>query len=454
MELGVVNTLFEIINRPNPFEEAGGDQGARPGQSRQGRRGSRSLDYIEKKELERKEIQQVLLAPCCLIQKINFFLQAKNWVKLRADHGSLLVVSFSILEKLSKSKEFRKNFIDSKYVQIFVRRLTQLKDADRQLKAIRAVGHGQFLNLLISEVAEQQMVMLSLIHNLCCDQGDKIALVEQGVGRAVVELASSSSAHDISIQTKCLLILRALSLTSGNTEQALVEAGVLGVILHGLRESFGDVLLLALSVLSNLAFVPSNSKGIVDCGCLAPLANIMKRGSAKERLKAVDVLRNLSAGVFDLRLCAAATKILGQGMNAEDLPYEQKLRSMVALRSLARFEQSLKPMHDAGILDLAVSLLEGSDSRLSTQALGLLTNVLGNTAVLPAGSEEIDSESEIDEEPMEKRAGGIYVVCRVHSTDLFTQPPPAARGDQAVRPIPQGHRPPLSSKHYILSQRQ
>ena len=298
-----------------------------------------------------------------------------------------MVVAFGILARISKCKEFRDICVQNKYVRIFVGRLAQLKDAERHLKTIRAVGSGQYLSLLISEVAEQQLVVLTIIHNLCFDQSDATAIVE-----------STAAGFDVAIKTICLQIFKALSFTSGKTEATLVQNGVLKVVAQSLRDGVGDAVHLALCVLSNLAFVASNIKPIIDCGCLPSLTNVLRRGSARERLKAIDVFRNLTAGEYDSRLIVPATKALGQQIGDADLPYEHRIRSLVAMRSLARFDQSLKPFLEASILDLAVSLLQGPDLRLSTQALGLLVNVLGNTAIAPSDAQDTFSDSECEDE--------------------------------------------------------
>ena len=307
-----------------------------------------------------------------------------------------MVVAFGILARISKCKEFRDICVQNKYVRIFVGRLAQLKDAERHLKTIRAVGSGQYLSLLISEVAEQQLVVLTIIHNLCFDQSDCVTLVEQGVATAIVE--STAAGFDVAIKTICLQIFKALSFTSGKTHATLVQNGVLKVVAQSLRDGVGDAVHLALCVLSNLAFVASNIKPIIDCGCLPSLTNVLRRGSARERLKAIDVFRNLTAGEYDSRLIVPATKALGQQIGDADLPYEHRIRSLVAMRSLARFDQSLKPFLEASILDLAVSLLQGPDLRLSTQALGLLVNVLGNTAIAPSDAQDTFSDSECEDE--------------------------------------------------------
>jgi hypothetical protein len=49
-----------------------------------------------------------------------------------------------------------------------------------------------------------------------------------------------------------------------------------------------------------------------------------------------------------------------------------RLSTLVTLRSLARFEHSLKPLLDSGALDIAVSLLQEHDTQLGNQSLGLL----------------------------------------------------------------------------------
>jgi hypothetical protein len=361
--------------------------------------GAKTLTISKKRKLRDEEYCRFGAEASFILSKAQcnlyfaFPVQAKGWIQSRADYGSLLVVSFSILEKLSKGNKFKILYIQHQFCNTFVRRLAELRDAEKQLKTIRAVGRGQFLNLLTSEVLEQQLVILSTIYNLCSEHTHRITLVEQGVAKAVVDIASPN----LSIQTICLQILNALSFTSGNTEESIVKDGALGLIFHSLQDGFGDNLFLALCVLSNLAFVPSNSKAIIDCGCLPFLTNIMRRGDDRERLKAIDVLRNLAAGSFDDRLIWTATRAFGQRTDEVNQPYEQKLRSLLALRSLARFEQSLKPFKEFGILDLAISLLDGPDFRLSTQALGLLVNVLGNTAIAPADSEDDeDSDSELE----------------------------------------------------------
>jgi CRP-like cAMP-binding protein len=333
--------------------------------------------------------------------------QAKRWIQSRADYGSLLVVSFSILEKLSKGSKFKNLYIQHQFCHTFVRRLIDLRDAEKQLQTIRAISRGQFFNLLTSEVFEQQLVILSTIYNLCTEHAHRITLVEQGVAKAVVDIASPN----LSIQTICLQILNALSFTAGNTEETIVKDGALGLIVHNLRDGFGDNLFLALCVLSNLAFVAPNCKAIIDCGCLPSLTNIMRRGNDRERLKAIDVLRNLAAGPLEERLIWAATRAFGQRTDEDNQPYEHRLRSLLALRSLARFEQSLKPFKEFGILDLAITLLDGSDVRLCTQALGLLVNILGNTAIPPVDSQDDDdSDSEVEvladpQKTLEKMSG-------------------------------------------------
>ena len=62
--LGLVGMLIEIISKPNPPDEqisleASQRPEAGQGPSQQGRRESEDLDYVERKKLERKEVNRV-----------------------------------------------------------------------------------------------------------------------------------------------------------------------------------------------------------------------------------------------------------------------------------------------------------------------------------------------------------------------------------------------------------
>lgn len=90
----------------------------------------------------------------------------------------------------------------------------------------------------------------------------------------------------------------------------------------------------------------------------------------------------VGAGVVDVlsRFC-----VLRQGDSAE-----HKLRALIALRSISRFHDCQSVLVGAGVVKLALQIVDDEDRRTRGQALGLLYNVVGFTAVAPLEVEEED----------------------------------------------------------------
>jgi len=134
------------------------------------RRRKRELDYEQKKDLDRKE-----------------HLQARDWLQWKADFGSLAVTCFATLQNISKSPVFAKE-IQKDFPEMLVVQLDRCRNAEKHLTLLKAMSKGQYMSLVASEVAEQQMMLLNIIYNLSIDPGNRSALVNRGVAAAVVKV--------------------------------------------------------------------------------------------------------------------------------------------------------------------------------------------------------------------------------------------------------------------------
>lgn len=136
------------------------------------RRRKRELDYEAKKDLDRKE-----------------HTQARDWLQWKADFGSLAVASFATLQNISKSAMFAKEISECGFPEMLIVQLDRCRDAEKHLTLLKAMGKGQYMSLVASEVAEQQMMMLNIIYNLSIDPDNRAALVNNGVSAAVVKVS-------------------------------------------------------------------------------------------------------------------------------------------------------------------------------------------------------------------------------------------------------------------------
>ncbi|KAJ1471992.1 hypothetical protein T484DRAFT_1842071 [Baffinella frigidus] len=337
------------------------------------RRRNRELDYMQKKELDRTE-----------------HLQAKDWVQWKADFGSLAVVGFLIVQNLSASPIFRPELTSGDFPTLMAVQLDKCREAETHVNLLRMsqAARGPFVPLVVSEVAEQQLTVLTAVLHLSKEEAGRVALVEQGVAVAVVKVARAASVRDSAREVVAVRILCNLSLTNGNTERTMVQ----------------QLLYYAITTLANLAFVQENRDDILAAGALGPLKELLRRGDPEQVLKTIDTIRNLAAARADLKLARATVPDLTAMVldEADKFGAEHKLRAMIALRSISRFEESLEHLERNGTLRMAANIARDSlDPRLRSQALGLLYNVAGLSAQPPLDPEEEDfTDEEDDDEEM------------------------------------------------------
>jgi CRP-like cAMP-binding protein len=343
------------------------------------RRRKRELDYEQKKDLDRKE-----------------HLQARDWLQWKADFGSLAVAAFATLQNVSKSPVFTKEIARDDFPNMLVLHLDRCRDAEKHLTLLRAMGKGQYMSLVASEVAEQQLMILNIIYNLSLEPENRKIMCSRGVAAAVVQVSISSSVRDTPRYLQCMRIFCNLSLGAGETEVRMVQDKVLGPVVNSVREGFGESLLYAISTVANLAFVEKNRDDIVDAGVMIPLCKILKeQGETPAKLKALDAVRNLAAAYADLRFAKLVVdELIEIVRNGAE---EERLRALIALRSVTRFEETLQICEEQGVIRQALALVEHEDIRVRTQALGLLINVIGMSAVTPMDADEEDelSDSEL-----------------------------------------------------------
>ena len=343
------------------------------------RRRKRELDYEQKKDLDRKE-----------------HLQARDWLQWKADFGSLAVAAFATLQNVSKSPIFTKEIAQDDFPNMLVLHLDRCRDAEKHLTLLRAMGKGQYMSLVASEVAEQQLMILNIIYNLTLEPENRKIMCSRGVAAAVVQVSISSSVRDTPRYLQCMRIFCNLSLGAGETEVRMVQDKVLGPIVNSVRDGFGESLLYAISTVANLAFVEKNRDDIVDAGVMIPLTKILKeQGETPAKLKALDAVRNLAAAYADLRFAKLVVdELIEIVRNGAE---EERLRALIALRSVTRFEETLQICEEQGVIRQALALVEHEDIRVRTQAVGLLINVIGMSAVTPMDADEEDelSDSEL-----------------------------------------------------------
>lgn len=359
------------------------------------RRRKRELDYEQKKDLDKKE-----------------HLQARDWLQWKADFGSLAVAAFATLQNISKMPVFTKQVTQQGFPDALVLQLDRCRDAEKHLTLLKAMSKGQYMSLVASEVAEQQLLMLNIIYNLSLEPDNRSTLCKRGVAAAVVRVANSPTVRDTPRYLQCIRIFCNLSIGKGETEARMVKDGVMGPVSNSLREGHGEIILYAISTIQNLAFVVQNRDPIIDSGVLILLTQILKEEKeSPEKLKALDAVRNLAAARADLRF---ARIVVDELMNVVKFgTMEERLRALIALRSIVRFEETLQICEEQGVMRQALTLMDGEDARIRTQAIGLLINVIGFSASLPMDADEEDelSDSELfsdDEESPEgegKEAG-------------------------------------------------
>lgn len=353
------------------------------------KRKARMLDYLQKKELDRKS-----------------HLQARDWVQWKADFGSLAVVAFGTLQNMSAGPVFKRLLVEQGFGRILADQLARFREAEKHLTLLRTTSRGQYMSLVASELQEQQLVVLSTVYNLSTLEANRQPLVEQGLARAAVHVAHVAGTKDGQRQLQCMKILCLLSLSGGKTEEQIVADGALAPVVKNLRESFGDTLLFAVTTLCNLAFLPDNRQAIVDAEAVPPLNQVLKRGDPDQQLKAIDAIRNIAAAGADLKLARIVVgelaHIVAEGAG------EHRLRALIALRSISRFEETMSELVDRGVLQLVIDIAqEREDQRLCTQALGLLFNVVGFTAQPPLDFDDSDDDfTDEDEEEDEDEEHG------------------------------------------------
>ena len=343
------------------------------------RRRKRELDYEQKKDLDRKE-----------------HLQARDWLQWKADFGSIAVTAFATLQNVSKSPIFTKDIARDDFPAKLIMQLDRCRDAEKHLTLLKAMGKGQYMSLVASEVAEQQLLMLNIIYNLSLEPENRKILCGFGVAAAVVQVAKAPTVRDTPRYLQCMRIFCNLSLGAGETEVRMVQDMVLGPVVNAVREGHGELLLYAISTVANLAFVEENRDAIVDAGVMIPLTKILKEeGETPAKLKALDAVRNLAAAHADLRFAKIVVDELIEIVR-NGAP-EERLRALIALRSVTRFEETLQICEEQGVMRQALVLIAHDDIRVRTQAIGLMINVIGMSAVTPMDPDEEDelSDSEL-----------------------------------------------------------
>jgi len=343
------------------------------------RRRKRELDYEQKKDLDRKE-----------------HLQARDWLQWKADFGSIAVTAFATLQNVSKSPIFTKDIARDDFPAKLIMQLDRCRDAEKHLTLLKAMGKGQYMSLVASEVAEQQLLMLNIIYNLSLEPENRKILCGCGVAAAVVQVAKAPTVRDTPRYLQCMRIFCNLSLGAGETEVRMVQDMVLGPVVNAVREGHGELLLYAISTVANLAFVEENRDAIVDAGVMIPLTKILKEeGETPAKLKALDAVRNLAAAHADLRFAKIVVDELIEIVR-NGAP-EERLRALIALRSVTRFEETLQICEEQGVMRQALVLIAHDDIRVRTQAIGLMINVIGMSAVTPMDPDEEDelSDSEL-----------------------------------------------------------
>lgn len=252
------------------------------------RRRARELDYVQKKEMDRKE-----------------HLVAKDWVAWKADFGRLALVSLLTLQNLSCSPEFRQVLVSKGFGAVLATFIKKYTQAEKHLSFLSMMSTGQMMSLLVTEVAEQQLVALKTALNLAKDADSKEKLVFEGLSAAVVEASMQKTVRHGPRELECIKILCSLALTQGKTEERIIADGALPTLVEIVRDGFGESLMYAVSALGHLAFVERNAAAIIKSGVFVPLTNVLKNGDEKMQLKAVDVIRNISAAGADARLVRA-----------------------------------------------------------------------------------------------------------------------------------------------------
>ena len=398
------------------------------------RRRKRELDYEQKKELDKKE-----------------HILARDWLQWKADFGSLAVAAFATLQNVSRSAVFTKQIAADRFPEMLILQLDRCRDAEKRLTLLKAMGKGQYMSLVASEVAEQQQMVLNIIYNLSMEPENRPVLCDRGIAQAVVTVAQSPTVKDTPRYNQCIRIFSNLSIGGGETEARMVMDGVLGPVVNAVREGFGEMRLYAISTVQNLAFVEENSRAIIEAGVLIPLTKILKEEQeSPAKLKAIDAVRNLAAAHADLRFAKIVVDELMEIVrNGAE---EERLRCLIALRSITRFEETLQICEEQGVMRQALALIEHEDTRMRTQAIGLLINVIGFCAIVPLDADEEDelSDSELlsdDEEgehfassPLQDDSTGPLdtQVNRAITNRNTSAPPEAANGPEPL-PAPASH---------------
>ena len=386
-ELDIQELLHKIMTGPmvDPAREADLKKRQAELDELARKRKNRELDYVQKKEMDRKE-----------------HLVAKDWVQWKADFGRLALVSLIILQNLSCSPAIRPVLVQKGFGAVLATFIAKLTQAEKHLGFLQMMNSGQMMSLLVTEVAEQQLVALKTAHNLALDVESRETLVESGLCKSVVGCAVEKVTKHTPRELECVKILCLLALTNGKTERRIIVDGGLLPLVDIVRDGFGDGLGYAVSAIGHLAFVKENSKEIIESGVMVPLTNVLKEGDEKMQLRAVDVIRNISAAGADVKLVKAVVDELVMMVKSED-GGERRLRALIALRSISRTYEVQQVLVTAGVVQLAVEICgQEGDKRVRGQALGLLYNVIGFTAaqMLDAQEEEDTTEEEGEEDVM------------------------------------------------------
>ena len=393
-QFDVLALLLEIIDSNMMDAELERDLAARQSEVDElwKQRRKRQLDYEQKKELDRKE-----------------HLLAKDWIQWKADFGSLAVVAFASLQNLSKSSVFSKDIAAGEFPDRIMLQLERCLDAEKRLTLLKALSKGQYMTLVASEIADTQLMCLNIICHLSLEPDNRALICNRGICAAVVKVANSPSVRDSPLYDQCLRIFCNLSIGGGETEARMVTDGVLGPVTSTIREGVRENILFAISTVTNLAFVEENRDPLIDSGVLIPLTKILREEKEEtlEKLKAIDALRNFAAARADLRFAKIVVDELMEIVRNGKA--EERLRSLIALRSITRHEETLQICEEQGVVRQALSFISHEDNRLRIQCIGLLINVIGFSAIVPMDADEEDetSDSELlsdaDEEPASRQ---------------------------------------------------
>ena len=245
----------------------------------------------------------------------------------KADFGSLAVLAYGILRNLSGGEVYKKTLVEQGFGKVLADQLRRFKEAENHLTLLRITDRGQYMTLIATELQEQLLVVLHTLYNLSTLESNRLAMVKQGLAHATVEVAQTVSARDGQRQLMCMKVLCLLSTSRGKTEEQVVLDGALKPVVRILREGIGKTLLMSVTTLCNLAFIPKNRKAIMEAGAISALNQVLKRGGPEHQLKAIDALRNITAAGADVKLARGVVGELARIASESKGEHRQVLES-------------------------------------------------------------------------------------------------------------------------------